>query len=343
MKWAFILLLLSLVAPINGAQAEPPQLDTSGYGGVFFFPEKGQRPKDDRFKVRAGEEVSVCIKLSSRKSEILQEVKNQATGFQLILEDNKDPPNSIVVEDSGEDSRLSEGTRGCYITEFEIPVQTAPGIYQVANFLIRLQNDSFYSIREYLYEFSHADELEVENPSKDLEPPKLVMISSLEPKVKKIKKRSTLASIKIKQSFRFEEEASGIDRKSLRVFYRLYEEGRVKGVFEAKCKNIWGWDNRFRCRLVLRRPNLQWALRDLSLELESIYIKDKAGNLLSIPEPKNTPEVDKVGPLRFEFIDKKKIIRLEPITEPEVEKENDLEPSPKNQEPGGGEGSAKEV
>ncbi len=294
-----------------------------GYGGIFFFPNLDKRPTGDIFQVKSGQEIEVCVLLKSQGAPLIEQILQGTTGFRLILEDEQTPPNAIDIEAGNGDAELSKTPEGCYQTTFQIPRETEPGKYQVANLLFQMPGGEFFSIREYLYGFSVAEELQVENSDFDTEAPKLVQVSAFNPGPGKIKTSNPFATIKLKQYFQFEDPQSGIDKGTLKVFYRLYEEGQFSSTFPAQCKKVFGKNDRFRCVLTLRRPKFQWALKHLALELESIYVNDKSGNFLFVVDPKKLPENVRGGPLIFEYVGEQKKISNEPP----------IDASPKNQSP----------
>jgi hypothetical protein len=288
--------------PVSETSEVPEGLpSTVDRGAIIFFPERTERPSEERHKVKAGEEITLCLNFNPGDSRFLQDLLKEATGYRLILEDSKVPPDAIMVTVDTKGRRSKEDTGDCVSGKFRVPKQAAPGVYQAADLLFRLNVNDFVSVREYLYGFSRADELEVENPNEDAQAPELVAISTFDPALKKKIKSGKLLKIAVKQSFLFQEQGEGIDEASLKVFYRLIEDGHTTGAYEARCHRAMGKREKFFCELKLRRPRHQWAFLELAMELDSVYIQDKANNRLEISDPKKLKEKASEFPIRFVF------------------------------------------
>ncbi|MDX1387389.1 MAG: hypothetical protein R3257_07340, partial [bacterium] len=259
------------------------------------------RPANDRFEVKAGEEVPLCLKLEAKGSPLIKRIQEEATAFRLILEDSQEPPNAMTVRVGDEKKPLKPDAQGCYRGFFVIPPQVNEGVYQVANLLFRTRRRNYVGLQQVLYNFSKADELKVENPNADNEAPKLIGISSFQKSLGKLDGVGNFEDIKVKQNFTFDKEGSGVEPKSLKVYYALIEEGQQVSIHQAECKRIRRRDWNFQCKLHLLRPDWQWEASHVSLVLQSIYVKDKAGNLLVLQEPAVLKEAAKDTPIRFDF------------------------------------------
>ena len=249
-------------------------------GAILFFPNQQPRPVNDRFEVKVGQDVDVCVKIEAQNHPLLQEITDKTTGFRLVLEDDKVPPNAIVIQEEPKKALLTPDANGCYMSHFQIPPLTEEGVYQAADLLFKIPGRGFISIHQILYEFSKADELLVHNPASDTKEPTLVQISSLQQQTKRISKSFDYYKIKVKQDFTFEETGSGIDRDTIKIFYKLFENGERTGIYAADCHKFSKEKNKFECQLELMRPQYQWEMNSLALQLDSIYLKDKAGNQL---------------------------------------------------------------
>lgn len=281
----------------------PPSLLYPG-GAILFFPDKSPRPSNDRFPVEAGQEVEVCILLETTKSPLLDRIVKNTTGFRLILEDNKVPPDAILVERERKKARIKPDDQGCYRTTFRIPTYTDTGIYQVADLLFKVSGRGYISVHQLLFGFSQADELEVSNPDTDAKEPTLIAIGTLQEDLKTIGKAFDFLKIKVKQEFTFNDPESGLEPKTLRVFYQLLDNGERTGIHEAKCRTYFLKKAKFVCQLEITRPNYEWELGRLALVLESIYLKDKAGNMLVLQDPDLFKKAAGDTPVKFEFRDK---------------------------------------
>jgi len=268
-------------------------------GEIIFFPGAESRPSEDRHPVVSGQYVDVCVKLNDRIPESLKLLKKYTVGFRLIMEDNQDPPQVLTVAWGDWLQWLKPDAQGCYSGRFQIPPTTKSSVYQVADLLIATNDYNYYSLREYLFDFSQVDELEVKNPTDDLKPPALSAISSYNDPKGRFKLEGGVARAKIEQIFEFLDEGTGIDKKSLRVFYQLKVDDNSQGFKEAKCRKRSGGD--FLCKLDWREPFFEWSLRQVVFELSQIRIRDKAGNLTLLEDPQLFAEKAGANPVRFEF------------------------------------------
>lgn len=290
--WLAVILFL-LVVP--GARAE------NSAGGVLFFPDQAARPENDVFDVEAGQEVEVCIRINPKFHPLLNRLVSESTGFRLVLEDNKTPPNAIMVQEESKKGVLPPGADGCYSSRFKIPPLTEEGIYQVADLLFKVPGRGYLSIHQLLYDFSQADELNVKNPKSDEEKPSLVEISTLQEKTRRLGKYYDFFKIEVKQDFTFNETGSGLEPKSLKVWYQLLENGERTGIYLAQCRPAFRKKQTFHCDLQLTRPQYQWDLSQLSLQLDSLSVEDKAGNRLYLQGAEEFKKVSPSTPIQFNF------------------------------------------
>lgn len=275
-----------------------PSLDA---GQVIFFPDNTNRPSDDRFNVKAGEIVEVCLKINPDYSPVFQEIIKTALSFRMVLEDDKTPPSSIVINGGDKKNPLVLDAKGCFRSSFQIPPETNSGIYQVADLFFDTRVRNFISVNQSLYDFSQADELKVENDREDSTPPELLKIGSFQNEIQPIGKNFGFLKIQVTQYFTFKDEGSGLMPKTLKVFYLLSENDQGVNIYPAQCKKRMGEKGVFRCRVKLLRPEFEWERTRLSLELESIYINDKAGNLLILKNPETFLEKAEGTPTKFIF------------------------------------------
>jgi hypothetical protein len=217
------------------------------------------------------------------------------------LEDDKTPPNAIIIQEEPKKNYLTPDERGCYVSHFQVPPLTEEGIYQTADLLFKLPGRGFLSIHQILYEFGKADELVVHNPLSDTKEPSLLQISTLQQQTKKISRSFDFYKIKVKQDFTFEETGSGIARETLKIYYKLFENGERSGIYAAQCHKFFKEKNRFQCQLELTRPHYQWEQNSLSLQLDSIYLKDKAGNQLVLQDQTAFLQAAGQTPIQFNF------------------------------------------
>ena len=288
-------------APLGeaGVSSETPK--ALGAGKVIFFPDDPKRPADDRFAVKAGELVEVCVQINPEYSPVFKELQKIAYSFRLVLEDDKTPPSAIVINGGDKKNPIVLDPQGCYRTSFQIPPQTNEGVYQVADLLFNTRLRNYLSVHQNLFDFTQADELKVSNEKTDSDRPELIKIGSDQDEVKQIGKHFGFLKIQVTQFFTFQDDGSGIAPKTLRVFYLLKENGQGANIHEAKCKKRMGKKGVFRCRVNLLRPEYEWEMAHLSLELESIYLKDKLGNLLVLNDSKMFSEKADGTPVKFVF------------------------------------------
>jgi hypothetical protein len=231
----------------------------------------------------------------------LKELKKSAVGFRLIMEDNQEPPNVLTLAWGNWLQWLKPDAQGCFPGKAQISPEIRSGIYQVSDLLLGTSDHRYYSIRDYLYDFSQVDELEIHNPRDDLKAPSLTQIAIFGPKSHPMKYGGGVLSLRVQQLFTFQDKESGIDKKTLRVFYNLEVDGEDRGYKEAKCQAKNKNKEEFRCTLELREPYFEWSLRHVVLDLDSIYLKDKAGNQFILDDPKLFAEKAQGTPVSFEF------------------------------------------
>jgi hypothetical protein len=291
-SFILILFLLLFTAVAQGQEFK---------GAILFFPDQASRPPNDQFEVKAGHQVDVCVQIQFQNHPLLQSLLANPTGFRLILEDEKVPPNAIIIQEEPKKNFLKPDSRGCYFSRFKVPPLTEEGVYQVADLLFKFPGRGYLSIHQLLYDFSKADELKVINPSADTEKPILLEISTFQEQTRRIAKAFDFYKIKVKQDFTFEEKGSGLAPGTLKIYYRLMEDGERTGIYQTQCKKYFKQKNKFHCELELTRPRFQWEQSHLILELDSIYLEDKAGNQLVLSDPETFKKAAAETPIRFEF------------------------------------------
>lgn len=273
--------------------------DKGGAGELWFYPMRSQRPENDRHLIHAGERASLCLRLHSQ-SDFIAELKKHITGAQLILEDEETPPNNFKIEIGTESSYLQEGPGNCYLTFFRVPRQIRPGIYRIADLFLRDRDKNFVSMRNYLYEFSQADELEVLPAKEAVEEVQLLEIRGFDFDPRQQIEFTHNVQVKARHVFVFSGDKKEIPKNGLRVFYQLKEDEEEKGIYEAQCRPRLKTKNQFYCELKLMRPKSQWALRQIELALDSLYLEDKSGKLiLSLQEPQVFEEKANKTPIKF--------------------------------------------
>lgn len=283
------------------SESEP----TGQFGSIVFFPNTESRPSDERFEVEAGQEVPVCVKLSGQASVYVDKLASKTIGYLLILEDNSDPPQRLAMTIGNRLHRLKPNAEGCFQGTWRLPETVKTGIYQVSDLLWAASDESFYSLRNYLYEFSRVEELQVTNPKSDANAPQLKRIVTYKKPPYRAQYYAGVLRIRFEQGFEFEDAESSVDKDSLSVFYRVEVDGTTVDVLESKCKKI-PQTHRFRCLLDVANPEILWGLNKVTLNLESIAISDEAGNRLQL---KGAEEIQAQVPdavVKAEFIRAKK-------------------------------------
>lgn len=273
------------IAPLATPAAELENPSSGAYGSIVFFPASESRPSDERFKVQAGQEIPVCIKLSAKASAYLDKLSAKAIGYLIILEDASTPPKRLSMAIGNRLHRLKADSSGCFNGDWTIPDTAQPGVYQVSDLFWAASDESFYSLRNYLYEFQRVEELEVQNPRIDPEAPKLKKVVTYKQPPYKMQFYSGVLRIRFEQGFEFEDPISGLDKKSLRVFYRAEVDGTTVDLLEAKCKPV-PQSKRMRCMMDIANPEILWGLNKVTLHLQSLSIRDKAGNHLILEDTK---------------------------------------------------------
>ncbi|MFO1462217.1 MAG: hypothetical protein U1F66_00410 [bacterium] len=273
-------------APTSRAPESQPELTQAEsapagpYGQIIFFPAVESRPADERFKVSAGQQVPVCVKLSAQASAYVDRLQDRSIGYLLLMEDAAEPPHRLAITFGNRLKSLKPSPDGCYGGDWRIPDQVVPGNYQVSDLLWMARDESFYSLRNYLYEFSKVEELEVLNPKADSQAPKLLAIKTYKKSPQTMQNYSGVLRVKLEQRFDFEDPESGIKKNSLRVFYSMAVDGTTVDLLDAKCRSIPQTNRSFRCTLQVTNPEIIWGLNRVVLTLHSLSIEDQAGNRL---------------------------------------------------------------
>lgn len=291
-------------APAVVVETPPESLPSGPYGEILFFP-GDTRPSDERHKVSAGQKIDLCVRLKPEVSPFLDRLRDKAMGLQLILEDSSVPPHRMTLVYGNRLFPLKPDAQGCFGGDWSIPPNSAPGVYQVSDLLWATTSQSYYSLRRYLYEFSKVEELDVQNPKTDLEPPKLLGFRTYKKPNQTMTYDAGVLRVRIEQAFEIVDSGSGIDAKTLRVTYRLGVGDDRTNIEDARCKRV-QQTQRYRCILNLYAPDFAWSTRPVSLSLESLVVKDKAGNQLWIQGPEGFKGLAPESDLVFEFQRKKK-------------------------------------
>lgn len=300
--WIQLFWIFACLTLVPAAQAQEGVNPFGGAGGeLIFFPEQEKRPAENRFPVKAGEEISYCLRVDFSKAPILERLKAEATQVRMVLENQKDPPDLLLVDLGNGKKPIQLGESGCYEGSFQIPAAVGPGRYQIADFLVKTRRSNLVSLRQLLFQFTRADELQVSNDDFDDVAPRLVAIETLEDEVQKLNNSGDFIRLLIHQTFRFRDEKGEVDPETLRVYYALLEDGQQVSVHQANCHKEPRTKTDFVCALKLLRPYWRWELRNLQLALESIYVQDKSGNGLVIQNPKDFKKIAGSTPIRFQF------------------------------------------
>ncbi len=269
-----------IVPPKVEVEPEPESVPSADYGQVLFFANTESRPSDERFKVKVGDEVPVCVKLSAKASAYVDKLRDRAIGYMLVLEDSADPPHRLSITFGNRLDRLKPAPNGCMGGMWKVPANTTPGVYQVSDLFWTEVDQSFYSLRNYLFEFSKVEELEISNPKADGEAPKLLGIETFKKSPQTMQNYSGVLAVKAEQIFEFEDKASGLNKKTLTVFYQVDVDGTTVDMLNAKCSGVPQTNRKFRCVLKVANPEILWGMNQVRLALNSISIEDQAGNRL---------------------------------------------------------------
>jgi hypothetical protein len=287
----------------SGAETEPAAENLEEglvFGKIIFFPDKTSRPANDRHQVKVGEMVPVCIQLEGRNSPFIEELKEKTIGFRLILEDNSEPPHVLRIIVGNLFELMKPDDRGCFNASYKIPENTKKAVYQVADLLWATKENRYFSLRSHLYQFSQADELEVENPQEDIEPPQLIKISTKQTQLQGLKRSSAVLKATVEEKFYFQEGQSEIDWDTLRISYKFYLNQKFQKSQLAQCK-INKKKKECRCQVETISPIDAWALNEVSYYLDSVTLQDKPGNLLKVEDPKELKEKSGANPIQFVF------------------------------------------
>ena len=294
----------SAEAPSLRVESPPESLPSGPYGEILFFP-LDTRPADERHRVSAGQKIDLCIRLSPNASAFIERLKEKAIGFQLLMEDSSVPPRRMTLVVGNRLFRLKPDGQACFGGDWSIPTTTAPGVYQVSDLFWATTSQSYYSLRRYLFEFSRVEELEVQNPKADQDPPKLLGFRTYQRPPQTMTYDAGVLKIKLEQAFELVDDGSGIDRSSLRVTYRLDVGEERNNLEDARCRRI-QQTQRYRCIVSLAAPDFFWSTNPIRLSLETLSVRDKAGNRLLLSGEEAFKAVEPQGELVFEFQRKKK-------------------------------------
>ncbi len=270
------------------------------FGNILFFPELTPRPANDRHQVQVGDIIPICIQLDGKDVPFLDQLKEKTVGFQLILEDNSEPPARMKVTVGNLFDLIKEDAQRCFRGNYTIPANTKSGVYQVSNLFWATKDNRFYSLRSHLYQFGRADELDIKNPLEDKEPPQLLSISTKQKGIQGYKKNSTVLRAFLEETFYFQEEKSEIDWSTLKISYKFYIDQKFKKSQLAQCK-IHKKKQRVKCRVESVSPIYEWALNEVSYRLDHVSLQDKAGNLLIVNDPKVLKDKSGEAPIEFAF------------------------------------------
>ena len=287
-------------APISQGQESAPN-GGPGQGEIIFSPGAAVRPPEGRHQVQTEQQINICLKLNAEEFPFFSQLKEGLLGYRIILEDSAEPPHVLILNPGTRLKRMVAAPDGCYAGIASIPRYLPSGVYQVADLLLARDDQSYYSVRETLYSFSQVDELEISNPNSDLQPPQLIRIEDVPHNGVKVKISQRQLRIKARQIFLFKDDGVGLDGKTLKVSYAIKVDGNVTSYARAQCKSTRRPHDRYYCKLNLVRPLEEWGPRSVVLELDSISIRDMAGNKLNLTEPASW-ETQATGALTsFEF------------------------------------------
>ena len=287
--------------PETQAESQPTE---SVSGEIIFFPDEKTRPKEGRFQVTTGQAIPVCLKINSDDSSSIKKLKEHSIGFRIVMEDSNDPPQVLTVAVGNHLAKMKPNDQGCFQGTFTIPISTKSSTYQISDLLLAQTDQSYYSLRDYLYSFTQADELEVKNPKEDSKAPQLVQILSKGSPTGVLKVVSGFIKIELKQIFIFQDLESGIDKDSPQIFYDLLVDGQMISLQEANCRSKRP-QGKFICGVRVGDAKKDWGLRKVGLKLNSVQVKDLAGNELILNDPKALADIAKDVPIEFEFFHSK--------------------------------------
>src|SRR5262249_17481344 len=268
----------------SGTMFETESAPSGNYGEILFFPRSKEgpesQPSEERHSVSAGQTLGVCVRFTKEASSYLDHLSQNTIGYRLILEDSENPPHRLEITLGNHQERMRPDAQGCFGEDWKIPDSTVPGIYQVADLLWATRDQSYYSLRSHLYEFSQVDELNIQNPDLDTEPPQLVGIKTYGLPPYKMVRYPGVLKVRVEQAFQFADKGSGVDKKSLTVVYKISIDGVEQAVKEAQCRPTPPVKDQFRCVLSFTNPEVNWGLRKVNLALHSISVQDRTGNRL---------------------------------------------------------------
>ena len=257
-------------------------VQAKAYNGIVFFPDTESRPSNESFSVKAEDRIPFCVSFSDAEHPFLVKIRDRIIGFKIVMEDQQNPPRRLALVTGHRHAKMKPDTRGCFRGEFFIPSHQVPGLYQVADFYAVLDDNSFYSLREYLFSLKQVDELNIESPSPDAEPPKLVGLGIFGYPTQFYKK-ATRETIVLKPRFyvQLEDPVSGLFKGSLRAFFQIKLKGQVVDLIEVPCRR-YATQGRFVCKQALRNLLEDWYNQDMVVELASLVVEDRVGNIDNI-------------------------------------------------------------
>ena len=303
---AIILSLMSLNSSLSWAQEEAqpappetqPHINSAFKSEVIFSLPDIARPEGGRYSVKAEDNVEVCLRLNQALP-LFKNVQENLVGFRLVLEDNENPPHQMPILIGNKLQKLKQNSEGCYAGRFKIPSKIPSALYQVADLLLYSDKQNYFSVRDYLYSFSQADELQVDNPQYDRDSPLLIKISAPTRSPKKNKVAPKMLKIALRQVFQFEDK-SKLVRKSMRADYAFFLDNIRQESLSARCRKK--GNKSFVCEVETRRLREDLSLPQARLSLERISVKDKAGNLLVMEDPQAMVAKTEGGAISFDFL-----------------------------------------
>jgi len=304
---AFLALILSggafaqeSVPTADSGENSQPSEAPKGNSSILFSAEGKSPDSEGRVVVAPGDKLHVCVKLDQEAMPLFKQLVRDGIGFRLILEDSVEPPHVLTITLGNRIKKMLPDSQGCVGGNFPIPQDTATGIYQVSDLLMATYDQSYYSVRDYLFDFGQVDELKIENPKDDLKPPELVKIETFHTPLRKLRIASREVRIKLDQQFFFKDEGTGVDPSSLKVFYSLLLDDAPGGYAEAKCRQKHP-EKYFICKLNIVRPEWDWGLLRVQVTLNSVTIRDMAGNKLAIADPEELKSKVADGVMSFQY------------------------------------------
>src|SRR5947207_1124927 len=120
----------------NALENSLPNEEAKGNSSILISSLGKSPDSEGRLTIVPGDKLQVCVKLDQEKNPLFGQLVKDGIGFRLILEDNVEPPHILNITLGNRIKKMLPDSQGCMGGTFQIPNDTATGIYQVSDLLM---------------------------------------------------------------------------------------------------------------------------------------------------------------------------------------------------------------